>query len=133
MKTQTGPAAPWRAALKPLDFLFILLSVAVSAGSVVFALQDTGGKPVLAVESPEGEWLYTLDKDADIAIPGLLGDSRLEIRDGRARFLDSPCANKVCVQHTPLSRAGDWSACLPNQVMIRIEGGADSGLDVTVN
>jgi hypothetical protein len=118
---------------KPLDFVVIALSLVVSVGSVVFATRNTGGKPVLIIESQGEAWMYRMDRNTDIEIPGVLGASTLEIKDGQARFVDSPCANKTCVAHSPLTKVGDWSACLPNQVLIRVEGEADDGLDVVVN
>ena len=118
---------------KPADFVVIVLSLAISAGSVIFAARNTAGKPVLIVESQGEEWMYRMDRNADFGVPGVLGLSTLEIKDGKARFVDSPCVNKTCVAHSPLTKVGDWSACLPNQVIIRIEGEPDDGLDVVVN
>jgi hypothetical protein len=100
---------------------------------VVFAARNTAGKPVLIIESQGESWMYRMDSNADIEIPGILGSSHLEIKDGQARFVDSPCANKTCVAHSSLTKVGDWSACLPNQVLIRIEGDSDDGLDAVVN
>ena len=42
------------------------------------------------------------------------------------RFLDSPCENKLCVIHATLSANGDWNACLPNRIMVHIEGNVNS-------
>jgi hypothetical protein len=119
--------------LKPPDFAVIALSLAVSVGSVIYAAQNTGGKPVLIAESRGEQWMYRMDRNAAFVIPGVLGSSTLEIKDGKAFFVDSPCANKTCVAHSPLTKVGDWSACLPNQVIIRVEGETDDAFDVMVN
>jgi hypothetical protein len=87
----------------------------------------------LVVSSPAGEWRYPLDKNVTESIPGVLGNSIIALENGRARFMDSPCTNKVCVLHAPLSNAGHWSACLPNKIMLRIEGISQDGIDALTN
>jgi hypothetical protein len=111
---------------KPLDFAFVALSVGAAVFSL--ALAAAGGRePSLVVTSPSGEYRYTLDKNITVSIPGVLGDSVVAVENGKARFAESPCENKLCVIHSPLSRAGHWSACLPNQIMLRVEGADDDG------
>jgi hypothetical protein len=117
---------------KPLDWVFIALSVAAAAISVAVA---AGGEKasVLVVTAPSGEYRYALDKNVSAAIGGALGDSVIAIENGRARFVDSPCENNLCVLHAPLSDSGHWSACLPNQIMLRVEGISEQGVDVFTN
>lgn len=67
---------------------------------------------------------YPLDHDRVLEIRGPLGVSRLEIRNGRVRFLESPCRNKVCVHSGWLSHAGEVAACLPNRVSVSLGGSA---------
>ncbi len=64
----------------------------------------------------------SLTKDRDIAVEGTQGTSRLQIKDGKIRFTDSPCAAKVCIHKGWLSHSGDFNACLPNRVSIEIMG-----------
>jgi hypothetical protein len=111
--------------VKGSDFFFIALSLAVSLASISFASRGRVGKPTLVVESPQGKWVYQMNSSQDIVISGVIGESTLELRDGKVRFLDSPCENKLCVIHAPLSNNGDWNACLPNRVMVHIEGNSN--------
>ena len=111
------------------DFFFIVLSAAVSLASISFASKGRAGTPTLVIESPQGKWVYQLGSTGssqDIHISGAIGESTLELWDGKVRFLDSPCENKLCVIHAPLSHNGDWNACLPNRVMVHIEGNVNS-------
>ena len=68
---------------------------------------------------------YALNQNRSLDIPGRAGVSHLEIRDGRVRFTDSPCRNKVCVHSGWLSHTGDTTACLPNGVSISLIGNGD--------
>ena len=66
-------------------------------------------------------------------IQGHQGISVIEIDQGKAVFLDSPCANKTCVASPPISKNGEWSACLPNGIFMRIESQEEeSDIDIMV-
>ena len=57
-------------------------------------------------------------------VAGRLGDSVLQIENGKIRFIASPCTNKYCVHAGWLSHSGEIAACLPNGVLIEVQGGA---------
>jgi hypothetical protein len=66
----------------------------------------------------------SLQHDQTLRVHGPLGDSVLEVRAGRVRFLSSPCRGKQCIHSGWLSRAGDFAACLPNRVSVTLTGTA---------
>ena len=63
-----------------------------------------------------------LAEDRHLDVAGALGPSQIEIKQAEARFVASPCSNKLCVLHGWLGHAGETTACLPNQVSLRILG-----------
>ena len=65
-------------------------------------------------------------------VVGQLGVTRIEIRDGKARILRSPCKLKVCIKSGYIQYADRISFCLPNRVE-RVEGNAERGLDAVVS
>ncbi|MBA1148366.1 NusG domain II-containing protein [Ectothiorhodospiraceae bacterium WFHF3C12] len=70
-----------------------------------------------------GEQRQSLDLETSrtIRVSGALGESVIEVRDGRVRVADSPGRQKLCVEAGWLSRSGESAICLPNQVVVRIE------------
>ena len=74
-----------------------------------------------------GEWLFPIDADEIIAVSGPLGDTIVRIGDNRARVESSPCDNQTCVASGLLTRQGQWAACLPNNVLLMIQGGTSGG------
>ncbi len=98
------------------------------AASAVWAYAPGSGAPVAIIEASGGRWVYPLDSDRELRIPGPLGETTIEIGAGAARIADSPCPDRTCVAAGSLSRPGQWSACLPNKVMLRIEGGGNDEL-----
>lgn len=109
--------------MKLLDVLLLtaVLGAAVFSGIRVYG--NRGEKPRIIIESPSGTWVYGLDRDISVDIPGALGDSTIEIRDGKARIVKSPCPNQTCIAAPGIFRSGEWNACLPNKVIIRVDTG----------
>lgn len=64
----------------------------------------------------------SLNQDRLIDVTGPLGVSKIEIKQGKVRFLSSPCANQYCVHQGWLHRAGQAAICLPNRVSLELLG-----------
>jgi hypothetical protein len=118
--------------LKPFDFFVTgaALLLTVYCAFTVYA-QDRGNERVLVRGSGES-WIYPLDAEETVEVPGPLGITVVEIRDMRVHVLSSPCANQTCVASGHVNSGGQWVACLPNKVFVMIEGtaggeGVDSG------
>lgn len=108
--------------IKPLDFLMLALSLCIVAFCFLRLKSDSAvGKKTVVVGSPSGEYVFPLEKDGLYDIPGALGVSKIRIREGKAYFEASPCPNKTCIQQGGISKNGEWAACLPNDVFVRIE------------
>lgn len=104
---------------------FIIFGIFLAAIIVFFLLvikPMNQNKKTLLINNGKDKWVYQLDQDRKIEIPGKLGKSTIEIKDGKAFFLDSPCDNKICVFSKALEKNGDWAACLPNGIFITIQG-----------
>ena len=69
------------------------------------------GKETLAI---------SLHENKHITVPGPLGASVIDIHDGKARFVSSPCRGKQCVRTGWLGQGGEFAACLPNRVSIAV-------------
>jgi len=55
-----------------------------------------------------------------LKLQGVLGESEIEIKKGKIRFVSSPCTLKQCVHYGWLSSGGEFNACLPNQISVQI-------------
>lgn len=71
-----------------------------------------------------------LNKNKQYSIAGSLGESVIEVRNGQARFVSSPCRNQVCVHHGWASHRGELLACLPNRIALVLDGDAPDGPDI---
>ena len=75
---------------------------------------------------------FPITTDHVAHVQGPLGTTEVEIKNGRARIVRSPCKLKVCIKSGYIQYADRLSACLPNKVVVRIEGETQRGLDAVV-
>jgi hypothetical protein len=115
---------------RPLDYLALALSIVLVVGAGLFAYGNGVTASEVSIQSDGGTFLYPLDQPRRVAVPGPLGDTWVRIEDGHARVDDSPCRDKICIAAGVLRLTGEWTACLPNRVFVRVEGADDEdGVD----
>lgn len=67
--------------------------------------------------------------DRRLQVQGPLGEELIQIANRQVFVVSSPCPNKICILQGKISRPGQWIACLPNKVFIRIEAGDSAAAD----
>ncbi|MCH5334095.1 MAG: NusG domain II-containing protein [Agathobacter sp.] len=74
---------------------------------------------------------YRLDGDQTVEITDVSGkvSNVLVIADGRADMTEADCPDKLCVHQRAIRRAGENLVCLPNRVVVTVEGGKEDELD----
>jgi hypothetical protein len=110
--------------MKPriLDYCAIAISIAVIAAFSVYAYGGRARAGEVVIEASGAAWIYPLNVDRTEAVNGPIGDTIVTIQGGRASVTDSPCPDKLCVHMPPISQPGQWIACLPNKVFVRVKG-----------
>ncbi len=119
--------------LKPADFFIGALSLALTAWVTVSVY--AGAAPTQVVISGNGmNYVYPLSENREIPVSGKIGITMVHIHDGKAFIADSPCKNKTCIQTGAISGNGEWAACLPNGVFVRIDAdtSTEDSLDAVV-
>ncbi|MEO5573288.1 MAG: NusG domain II-containing protein [Gammaproteobacteria bacterium] len=98
-------------ALALLPYLYLTYWGAATQGAQARILR--GGEQIA---------LVSLHEHKRLSIEGELGTSELEIKDGKIRFINSPCRNQQCVHSGWVSLGGDFIACLPNRISVQVVG-----------
>lgn len=111
------------------DAVVFIVALAITVASAFAAYRRPQNQEHLSVTAPDGQYVYPLNKNRTVEVRGNIGVSIIEITDGSARFISSPCDNKVCVSQGLLNGSFDFAACLPNGIFIIIEGAEDEGFD----
>lgn len=116
--------------MRPLDYVALVISIAAVVGVTVLAYGSPSEASEVSIESDSGTYIYPLDIDRTVEVSGPIGVTVVEISGDQARVADSPCRDKICIAAGWLHASGQWSACLPNRVFVRLEGAEDEdGLD----
>ena len=106
------------------DFLLAaaLLACGVILALVVSLTSSKGGSVIVRVD---GEILarFSLAEDTEYLIQGAGGGTnQLIIQDGEAWVEEASCPDHLCMGMGKISRAGQSIICLPNKVVVEIEG-----------
>lgn len=109
------------ALLRRGDGLILVIALGLIL-ALYMAFWQVSGRSAEAMVMVNGEnWArLNLFQDQDISVPGPLGVSHVQVRDGAVRFVDSPCPNKLCVLQGPLRQGGEVAVCLPNLVSVKV-------------
>ena len=111
---------------RPLDILAVAVAVAVIVGFSLYAVEQGGEENSVIVETDEGTFLYPLDQDRTLEFEGPLHEHTVvEIEDGKAHFVSSPCRDKICIAAGWLEADQEWAACLPNRVFVQVRKSED--------
>jgi hypothetical protein len=106
------------------DWIAVTLALALLPALYAGLWQVGGPGQSVEIWTPDHKpMILPLDQERTVHVHGPLGNSVIEIHDGKARFLSSPCAAKTCIHAGWQSRGGETAACLPNRVSIEILGG----------
>lgn len=118
----TDPAA---VQVRPAVADLVLIAVVMGMVGALYAAVWAGGSSQTARITVSGQPPVDIDLTVDqhIHVHGVLGESRLQVADGRIRFVASPCRHKVCVRSGWQSSRMDATACLPNRVSVAMVGG----------
>lgn len=101
-----------------VDFI-VLLTASFLIGSLFAMTWKNSDLDTLLVTTPTGNQNFTLEQSRQITIKGRQGISTIEIKNNSARFIDSKCANKICVGQGHLDVLHPVVACIPNGVSIQ--------------
>ncbi len=110
----------------------ILIGVLLLLSSLSFlALAAFRGPGQTVVVEQDGKVMArrSIADEDTLRIEGPLGVTTIEIAEGKARVLDAPCPHQLCVKTGAILKAGAMVVCVPNRVVVRIEGHPKDGVD----
>ncbi len=121
---------------KILIFVTLLLLVVLTCFSYIIYNKKINNK--IAKIYQDGKLIYeiNLDKVEEAYTIKIDGDKEhyniVEVRKGEIGIIEASCPDKVCVNMGFVSDGLLPITCLPNKLIIEIEGGEESAYDVQV-
>jgi hypothetical protein len=100
------------------DILLVLILLLASA--IIFLFANNGEGYFYEITLPSGDVVReSIYKNKTTEL-----DCGVKIKcDGKSVFFESSdCPDKTCVKAGKLSQNGEWTACLPNKVFLRVIG-----------
>ena len=109
--------------IKKADIILLIVLVLVGLASTAYvAMSRSGGDTVIIEQNGDLYGKYSLFEDRTITIEGKHSTNIVTIADGSVTMAKSTCKNQVCVRHGAIAATGESIICLPNRVVVRIEG-----------
>ena len=107
--------------IKKGDVILIVVLLFVCISLFLFPMFFSGKTTVAAIWQ-NGEKVSEVDlsqvkEPYEVTVGGCV----LSVENGKIRFLDADCPDKLCVRSGALSKKGDTAACVPNKVVVIIE------------
>lgn len=107
------------------DILIIasLLIVVALIFSVRYFFQSN--EKIIAEVYCNGKLVDTVDLTKEEEKKIITGDENSVVivsKDGKIYFQESSCHDKICVNSGVLDKSGDFSACLPEKVIVKVVG-----------
>ncbi len=116
--------------IKFIKFGDIIIFVSILAFSFFYAkkLMENNKSSKVIIESYNKSLRFDLNNEREIIIEGLLGESKISIKDNRIQFLESPCRDKLCVKAGILKNAP--LICMPNGIIVRFENNFEDDIEI---
>ena len=122
---------PWQVMTKG-DWLVVLTLLGIALAGIAWLAMAPAGTRVVVTSEGQTCFVADLDHAQSVDLDGPLGKTHLVIDEKGAYVTSSPCPRKICIAMGPAKRSGDLLACVPNRIMVRIEGpvGEDAPYDL---
>jgi hypothetical protein len=106
----------WLGALRPGDWLILACGMAFIAALWLHRADSLEGRVIIRLDGRVfGQ--ASLRVNRTISVPGPLGESRVQILNGKVRVLADPGPRQICVKQGWIPPGGA-AVCLPNRVTV---------------
>ena len=125
-------------AKKKNDIILIggILVVALLAYGIITLIQGKQTHNAEAVVTVDGVVYGSFVLDEDMVERIELPDGSynvLEIKEGEADIIEASCPDGICVNHRAVSKRNQSITCLPNKLVVEIQNGEESDVDMITN
>ena len=119
-----------RKILKSGDYFLIILIGFAFFGSILF-FQWIAEEGTFVSISVDGNLIYRLplNRDKSITINGSIGQTTILIQNRHVWIEEASCPHKICMRMGKIRFNKETIVCIPNRILIRIEGGSDRDID----
>lgn len=99
-----------------LDIVISLLLFFLVIAILYFQFFGSSKNEELSISTSKENYFYNLNQKIILNFQGDEGITKIEIDNGKFRFVESPCKNKICIKQGWVSIQKFPVICLPNRV-----------------
>lgn len=125
------PRSPFRSTGFWLGVILLLLALSAAVGLLFF---HRGGQTAVITQNGRELFRIDLSRVTEVQTLEITGacHNTVEIEPGRIRVREADCPDQICVDTGWISDGARPIVCLPNRLVIEIEGGAQDA-DIAVH
>lgn len=117
--------------LKPLDLIISILVIISIVIYIIDTLKPEGFSSNFYVESQGKKYVYPIESNENLEFEGVIGKTVIRIKDKKAFITHSDCRDKVCIEMGHVHKSGQFAACLPNKIILGVEGDSEDRDGIT--
>lgn len=117
--------------IKKADIIYIsslIVTLVIASFFMLKSLSTQQNNSVNVVVEVYGNLYGTYPLNQDIIID-IGGVNTLEIKDNDAKMISAKCPDQLCIHQASITNNLRMIVCLPNQVLITLDGEIDTELD----
>ena len=105
--------------------IYVVSHSSVENGQALYADLYQNGEllQTIRLDTVTAEYTFEVSGDADAT-------NTVCVRPGSIAIVSASCPDQICVHHNKISRNKETIVCLSDKVVITIENGEDSGIDI---
>lgn len=110
--------------IKKADIVLFIILIVLGLGLSWLSIAGnvTGQKAVVTVSGKE-YGTYSLSRSQTVTIKQHRHTNKFIIKDGYVQMTYSSCKNQICVKEGKINQTNQSIVCLPNKVVLTIQGG----------
>lgn len=117
--------------LTPGDKILIVVFLVLAGMSLIALnrLQQPGSMVIIEV-AEKVLYQVNINEPQELTVTGPIGETMIKIDEGAAQVTQSDCPEKICIKTGKIRHEGEIIVCVPNRVVIRINGKRNNLFDV---
>ena len=109
--------------IRKADIILALVLIIIGTGvSFMLSRSNVTGSQVVVQVDGKIYGTYSISENRSIPIRQGKKTNTVLIKDGKVSMSEASCHNQVCVKHKSIHTTGESIICLPNKVIIKIQG-----------
>ena len=116
--------------LKIGDFILIgLILIGFLIGVFWIRRDISKGEEVSIFIDNREVYRFSLFESKTFSIQGMIGETLIQINQGQIWVEKAPCPHQICKNMGKISHSGETIVCIPNRILIQINGRSHNQVD----